>query len=59
MQAFKLNRETSGCRMKNQFNDIALSQFNALYGFALSITAVSADAGLLLKSPISGPNCII
>jgi RNA polymerase sigma-70 factor, ECF subfamily len=35
--------------MKNQFNDIALSHFNALYGFALSITAVSADAEDLVQ----------
>lgn len=35
--------------MKNQFNDIALSHFNALYGFALSITGVSADAEDLVQ----------
>lgn len=35
--------------MKNQFNDIALSHFNALYGFALSITAGAADAEDLVQ----------
>lgn len=35
--------------MKKQFNDIALSHFNALYTFALSITAVAADAEDLVQ----------
>lgn len=35
--------------MKNQFNEIALSHFNALYGFALSITGGSADAEDLVQ----------
>jgi RNA polymerase sigma-70 factor (ECF subfamily) len=35
--------------MKNQFSDIALSYFNALYGFALSITGHSPDAEDLVQ----------
>jgi RNA polymerase sigma-70 factor (ECF subfamily) len=35
--------------MKNQFNDIALSHFNALYGFALSITGGPSDAEDLVQ----------
>ena len=35
--------------MKNQFNEIALSHFNALYGFALSITGGSQDAEDLVQ----------
>jgi RNA polymerase sigma-70 factor (ECF subfamily) len=35
--------------MKNRFNDIALSHFNALYGFALSLTGVSQDAEDLVQ----------
>jgi RNA polymerase sigma-70 factor, ECF subfamily len=35
--------------MKNQFTDIALSHFNALYGFALSLTGISADAEDLVQ----------
>lgn len=35
--------------MKNQFYDIALSHFNALYGFALSITGDSPDAEDLVQ----------
>jgi RNA polymerase sigma-70 factor (ECF subfamily) len=35
--------------MKNQFNDIALSHFNALYGFALSITGGASDAEDLVQ----------
>ena len=35
--------------MKNQFSDIALSHFNALYGFALSITGVPQDAEDLVQ----------
>jgi RNA polymerase sigma-70 factor (ECF subfamily) len=36
-------------RMKNQFTDIALSHFNALYGFAFSITGARADAEDLVQ----------
>ncbi len=32
-----------------QFKDVALSHFNALYGFALSITGVSSDAEDLVQ----------
>jgi RNA polymerase sigma-70 factor (ECF subfamily) len=35
--------------MKNQFNEIALSHFNALYGFAISITGGSEDAEDLVQ----------
>jgi RNA polymerase sigma-70 factor (ECF subfamily) len=35
--------------MKDQFNDIALAHFNALYGFALSITSDSRDAEDLVQ----------
>ncbi len=35
--------------MKNQFDKIALSYFNALYGFALSITSGAADAEDLVQ----------
>jgi RNA polymerase sigma-70 factor (ECF subfamily) len=35
--------------MKNQFADIALSHFNALYGFALSITGGARDAEDLVQ----------
>jgi RNA polymerase sigma-70 factor, ECF subfamily len=35
--------------MKTQFTDIALSHFNALYGFALSLSGVSADAEDLVQ----------
>lgn len=35
--------------MKNRFNDIALLHFNALYGFALSITGFSEDAEDLVQ----------
>ncbi len=35
--------------MKNQFKDIALAHFNALYGFALSITADPRDAEDLVQ----------
>lgn len=49
MIEIKINRRTKECRMKNQFNDIALSHFNALYGFALSITGVPSDAEDLVQ----------
>jgi RNA polymerase sigma-70 factor (ECF subfamily) len=45
----KSNRSKAEYRMKNQFNDIALSHFNALYGFALSITGVAQDAEDLVQ----------
>jgi RNA polymerase sigma-70 factor (ECF subfamily) len=35
--------------MKKQFSDIAISHFNALYGFALSITSASRDAEDLVQ----------
>jgi RNA polymerase sigma-70 factor (ECF subfamily) len=35
--------------MKNPFNDIALSHFNALYGFALTITGGASDAEDLVQ----------
>ena len=35
--------------MKNRFNDIALSHFNALYGFAISITGDCSDAEDLVQ----------
>jgi RNA polymerase sigma-70 factor (ECF subfamily) len=35
--------------MDNNFNDIALSHFSALYGFALAITGVSQDAEDLVQ----------
>jgi RNA polymerase sigma-70 factor, ECF subfamily len=35
--------------MKNQFKEIALSHFNALYGFALTITADHRDAEDLVQ----------
>jgi RNA polymerase sigma-70 factor, ECF subfamily len=35
--------------MKNLFNDIALAHFNALYGFALSITSDTRDAEDLVQ----------
>jgi RNA polymerase sigma-70 factor (ECF subfamily) len=35
--------------MKNMFKEIALSHFNALYGFALSITGGAADAEDLVQ----------
>jgi RNA polymerase sigma-70 factor (ECF subfamily) len=44
-----MNRGTAGYRMKNQFNEIALSHFNALYCFALSITGDSANAEDLVQ----------
>ncbi len=35
--------------MANQFNDVALSHFNSLYGFALSITGAKQDAEDLVQ----------
>jgi RNA polymerase sigma-70 factor (ECF subfamily) len=44
-----LNISAAGSRMKNQFNEIALSHFNSLYCYALSITGGSADAEDLVQ----------
>ena len=45
----RVNSAETGCRMKNQFKEIALSHFNALYGFALTITADPRDAEDLVQ----------
>jgi RNA polymerase sigma-70 factor (ECF subfamily) len=39
----------TGYRMRNQFKDIALAHFNALYGFALSLAADHRDAEDLVQ----------